>query len=75
MSRLKNEANLQREKVRSCFPEETEMLEIAAVLAPTDFPVSGSRLSEGPAAYFDLGFQEITLYAFNKFPFPLKLIL
>ena len=51
------------------------MLEIAAVLAPTDFPVSGSRLSEGPAAYFDLGFQEITLYAFNKFPFPLKLIL
>ena len=23
MSRLKNEANLQREKVRSCFPEET----------------------------------------------------
>lgn len=51
------------------------MLEIAAVLAPTDFPVPGSSLSQGPAAYFDLGFQEITLYAFNKFPFSLKLIL
>ena len=75
MSRLKNEANLQREKGRSCFPEETKMLEIAAVLAPTDFPVPGSSLSQGPAAYFDLGFQEITLYAFNKFPFSLKLLL
>ena len=51
------------------------MLEITAVLAPTDFPFLGVSLSQGPAAYFDLGFQEITLYASNKFPFSLKLIL
>lgn len=51
------------------------MLEIAAVLAPAAFPALGSGLSQGPAAYFDLGIQEITLYASNKFPFPLKLIL
>lgn len=46
------------------------MLEITAVLAP-DFPVLGSSLSQAPAAYFDLRFQEITLFASN-FLFPLS---
>lgn len=56
-------------------PRKQKMLQITAVLAPPDFPVLGSSLSQSPAAYFDLGFQEITLYASDKSPLSSKLIL
>lgn len=76
MSRLKNEANLQRGKVRSASQRKQNVGNSSCMLwLLPDFPVPGSSLSQGPAAYFDLEFREITLYAFNKFPFSLKLIL